>query len=228
MIRLIVFFIFTLLVNGSIEATGLGEGRRANPKEQGISSDVIEKAQNAFRPDGFKPYGTYRWSNPMCRPYDYSVGRCVGLYKDDRLSIYPVKDVAPGGDYGHALIHGVVKFNKNDIKSGERYKWVGSTKYREKYSLKEGYLFLPKSSFPPHILFSEDCRSIRIKLVKETATIVQGVTSSLKPTGKIIVEYPIGYDTWFSREPFIIQSMCNVVSRSYRGKYQPYLGPLKR
>jgi len=190
----------------------------------------IMKAQKAFNPEGFKSFGQYSWDNPLCDPndlYDHSVGRCVGQYQDDRLSIYPVKDAQPDGDYGHAIIHGRVNFTKKDIEYGEKHKWIGSTKYGEVYTLEAGYIFLPRSSFPPHILFSKECRSIRVKLLNETAEIVEEVIGAFKSTGEIIVEYPLGYDHWHSRDPYVIESMCYVESRSYKGKYQPYLGPLK-
>lgn len=210
------------------DTSDLTQGRYPSPREQGIGQDVIEKAQNAFKPDGFSSFAEYRWDNPLCRPYDHSVGRCVGLYQDDQLSIYPVKDAVPEGDYGHALIHGRVNFTKENIALGEKNKWIGSTKYGEKYSLKDGFIFLPKSSFPPHILFSNQCRSIRVKLSNETAKIVQDVITATKSDGEIIVEYPIGYDRWFSRNPYLIESICHVESRTYKNKYQAYLGPLRK
>ena len=108
-------------------AADLTEGFYPTPMKQGIALDVIDKARRSFKPDGFKSFGQYRWDNPLCRPYDHSVGRCVGLYQDDRLSIYPVKDAGPDGDYGHAIIHGRVKFTKKDIENGEGNKWIGST-----------------------------------------------------------------------------------------------------
>ena len=187
----------------------------------------IVKAQKSFNPDGFKSYGKYRWDNPLCDDYNHRVGRCVGLYQDNNLSIYPVKDAMPDGDYGHAIIHGRVNLSKEDIEYGEKNKWIGSTKYGEVYTIEAGYIFLPRSSFPPHILFSRECRSIRVKLIDETVKIVEKVLEGSKPTGEIIVEYPLGYDHWHSRDPYLIESMCFVESRSYKGNYQPYLGPLK-
>jgi len=194
--------------------------------QSGLRDAEIVRAKQAFDPNGFKSFGDYRWDNPLCDAYDHGVGRCVGLYQDDRLSIYPLKDAFPNGDYGHAIIHGLVKFTKKDLEYGERNKWIGSTKYGEIYTLEAGYIFLPKRTFPAHILFSKECRSIRIKLIAETAEIVRDVMTFPKRVGEIIVEYPLGYDDWHSRYPFVIQSMCFVESRSYKDSYQPYLGPL--
>jgi len=192
----------------------------------GLVDEETVRAQQAFDPDGFRSFGDYRWDNPLCDAHDHQDGRCVGLYQDDQLSIYPLKDAYPDGDYGHAIIHGLVKFTKKDLEYGERNKWIGSTKYGEIYTLEAGYIFLPKHSFPPHILFSRECRSIRLKLIPETAEIVREVMNIPDRVGEIIVEYPLGYDDWHSRNPFVIQSMCFVESRSYKGSYQPYLGPL--
>lgn len=198
--------------------------------QSNLDSKDITQAQKAFNADGFSSYGQYRWDNPLCEPNDYnqSLGRCVGQYQDVRLSIYPAKDAYPAGDYGHAFIHGKVKFTVTDIQYGEDHKWIGSTKYGEVYTIEEGYIFLPKTSFPPHVVFSKECESIRVELIEGTAEIVQSVIARTTSVGEIIVEYPIGYDRWHSRNPYLIESMCFVVSRAYQGKYQPYLGPLQK
>ncbi len=159
---------------------------------------------------------------------EFIASRKLTSYQDENLSIYPVKDAQLNGDYGHAIIHGRVKFSKKDIEDGEKHKWIGSTKYGEVYTLETGYIFLPRSSFPPHILFSKKCQSIRVKLIDKTAEIVEEVIADLKSTGEIIVEYPLGYDHWYSRNPYQIESMCYVESRTYKGTYQPYLGPLRK
>lgn len=224
-----IFALAFILTSGpALEAGELRQGFFPTPGEQGIEAEAIERAQAAFNPNGFSSFGKYTWDSKPCSPYDLSIGRCVGLYKDDRLSIYPVKDIMPNGDYGHALIHGRAIFTKGDVEFGERNKWIGSTKYGEKYSFADGYLFLPRSSFPPHVLFSKECRSIRMKLMNETTEIVKKVLDGSVETGEIIVEYPLGYDRWYSRNPYLIQSSCFVRSRAYKDKYQPYLGPLKK
>lgn len=198
--------------------------------QSNLNGDEITQAQRAFNAKGFSSYRGYRWNNPLCKPNDYhqSIGRCVGQYQDESLSIYPVKDAYPAGDYGHALIHGKITFSEADIQYGEQHKWIGSTKYGEVYTIDEGYIFLPKSSFPPHIVFPRECGSIRVKLIGETNKIVQSVIDQHAAIGEIVVEYPLGYDVWHSRKPLLIEAMCFVESRAYQGKYQPYLGPLRK
>jgi len=183
----------------------------------GPHQEDVKAANDAFIEEGFTGLG---WHNYSCSDYDLSLGFCVGHYIDDQVSIYPTKR-------GHAFIHGRARFTKSDIEIGGENKWIGSTKYDEIYTIEEGYLFLPKSSFPRHIVFSQECRSIRVRLNDETLIKVLEVLEGKVAVGIIIVEYTPGYDIWHSRKPLLIESPCWVESRSYLGKYQPYLGPLR-
>jgi hypothetical protein len=183
----------------------------------GPNSKDIRATKNAFIAEGFSGLG---WHDYSCSDSDLRNGLCVGEYIDDQVSIY-------ASERGHAFIHGRARFTKSDIKSGEAEKWIGSTKYGEIYTIEKGYLFLPKSSFPRHIVFSSACRSIRVQLNEKTLIKVREVLDGKVAVGIIFIEYPPGYDIWHSREPLLIESPCWVESRSYLGKYQHYLGPLR-
>jgi len=185
-----------------------------------IGSDLLpqeaEAASNSFLVGSFEETA----KEASCEKYSLSVRRCVSRYRDARLSVHP-------GIWGNALIHGIIHFGRDDIENGERHKWIGSIRYGQIYDIEHGYLFLPKSSFPPHIAFSKTCRSIRVWLSDEASETVAAVLLNEIEFGEIVVEYSIDYLTWHSIEPLLIQAPCYVESRMYKGKIQPYLGPLK-